>query len=72
MCIRDSVTCGYFFKPSANLSISGFSTKLPVGLFGLIKINYLVLSVIKDRILSALNFRFSSSVKSYGTDVEPV
>ena len=66
------VTCGCFFKPSANTSISAFSTKLPVGLFGLIKIKSLVLSVIKDKIFSGLNFKSLSYVKSYGTDVDPV
>ena len=58
------VTCGYFFNPSANTSMSAFSTKLPVGLFGLININNLVLSVIRDKIFSGLNFKSLSSVKS--------
>ena len=46
-----------FFNPSANTSMSAFSTKLPVGLFGLININNLVLSVINDKIFSGLNFK---------------
>ena len=52
--------------------MSDFSTKLPVGLFGLININSLVLSVIKDKIFSGLNLRSLSYVKSYGTEVDPV
>jgi hypothetical protein len=44
-----------FFNPSARKSILDFSTKLPVGLLGLIKIKSLVLSVIKDKIFSGSN-----------------
>ena len=48
---------GCFFNPSARKSIAGFFTKLPVGLFGLIKITNLVLSVIEDKIFSGSNFK---------------
>ena len=51
-------------RPSARKSIAGFSTKLPVGLFGLIKITNLVLSVIEDKIFSGSNFKSFSFVKS--------
>ena len=55
-----------FSRPSAKTSIEDFSTKLPVGLFGLINISNLVLSVISDKIFSGSNFKSLSSVKSYG------
>ena len=57
---------------AAKKSIAGFSTKLPVGLFGLIKIINLVLSVIEDKIFSGSNFKSFSFVKSYGTALAPV
>ena len=51
-------------KMMAKKSILDFSTKLPVGLFGLIKTKSLVLSVIKDKIFSGSNFKSLSSVRS--------
>ena len=66
------VTWGCFFNPSAKKSIADFSTKLPVGLFGFIKINNLVLSVINESIFSGLSFKSLSSNKSYGTAFAPV
>ena len=69
-------TCGCFFKPSARKSIAGFSTKLPVGLFGLIKITNLVLSgdatglsgiVVSDPNGSALEFSYYEGSDDGGT-----